>query len=366
MKEKVIVITGILGMDGSNMAEYLLKNEPDFKIVGVHRRSANANFKNIKAFDNNPKFSLDYLDLADSVSIETVIRKYSPMYFLNFGANSFVGCSWDMPLQVIDVNALGVLRCLEAIKQHCPTCRFYSAGSSEEFGNVDYSPQDIKHPIKPRSPYGVSKATARHIVKVYRESYGLYAVHGILFNHEGSRRGIEFVTKKITNGAARIVQSIKNNQKFEPIQLGNVDAKRDWSDSRDFVDGIWRMINQEKYRKPNCGIFFPKDYVLASGRTNSVRKFVEVAFEKLNFFQNLRWQGTGLTEQFTGDFINNTGEPWRVPLVIINEKFYRPNEVELLLGDSTPAREELQWSPQISFDKLVEDMVKSDLDEISK
>ena len=261
MKKKVFV-TGVLGQDGANMVEYLINNT-DHDIFGMVRRSSNPNFINCKSFLKNSRFKLVYGDLSDSVSIDSLVQEIQPDYFINFGAQSFVGCSWEIPLQTFDTNATGVARCLEAIRKHKPTCRFYSAGSSEEFGDVAYAPQDISHPIRPRSPYGASKAAARHIVKVYRESYNLYAVHGILFNHEGTKRGEEFVTRKITKGVARIKKAIDNNKTFDPIELGNLDSKRDWSDSEDFIDGVWKMLNQEK----------PKDYVLSSNETHSIREF---------------------------------------------------------------------------------------------
>jgi len=255
-----------------------------------------------------------------------------------------------MPLQTLDVNANGVLRCLEAIRKLKPACRFYSAGSSEEFGDVEYFPQDIKHPIRPRSPYGASKASARHIVKVYRESYNLYAVHGILFNHEGTKRGEEFVTRKITKGVARIKKAIDSNQVFTPIELGNLDSKRDWSDSEDFVDGVWKMLNQEK----------PKDYVLSSDETHSIREFVEKAFKFAGI--NGAWHGQGLTEEYsvTTEYALKN-EPISSILVKINPKFYRPAEVDLLLGNSEPAREELKWAPKTSFNALVKKMVENDI-----
>jgi GDPmannose 4,6-dehydratase len=251
-----------------------------------------------------------------------------------------------MPLQVFDVNTLGVIRCLEAIRKFKPECRFYSAGSSEELGDVDYSPQDIKHPIKPRSPYGASKAAARHIVKVYRESYNLFAIHSILFNHEGLKRGEEFVTRKITKSVAKIATAIANNEKFDSLKLGNLNSKRDWSDSEDFVRGIWMMLNQEE----------PKEYILSSDETHTVKEFVEKAFEYASIPGY--WQGEGLSEKFLyeGNFTTST------PLAEISEKFYRPAEVELLYGDSSPARTELKWQPEISFDKLVQRMVEYDLE----
>ena len=216
---------------------------------------------------------------------------------------------------------------------------------------MQYRPQDIHHPVRPRSPYGASKAAARHLVKVYRESYNLYAVHSILFNHEGTKRGEEFVTRKISKGVARIHHAIKNNQPFAPIELGNIDAQRDWSDSEDFVDGVWKIMNQEK----------PKDYVLSSNETHTIREFINKSFVCAGI--EGVWHGCGQEEQMsvsTEYAIKN--EIQSSILVKINPKFYRPAEVELLLGDSTPARKELGWNPKISFDNLVERMVKYDID----
>ena len=324
------------------MAEYLLSLDEVIEVYGMMRRTSNANFSNINAFKKHSRFNLVCGDLTDEVSIDKLVKEIDPDYFINFGANSFVGCSWDMPLQVFDVNTLGVIRCLEAIRKFRPDCRFYSAGSSEELGDVDYSPQDIKHPIKARSPYGASKAASRHIVKVYRESYDLFAIHSILFNHEGLRRGEEFVTRKITKAVARIKKALRNKGKFETLQLGNVNAKRDWSDSEDFVEAVWLMLNQDE----------PKEYVLSSNETHSVKDFVTKAFAAANI-PGL-WSGEGMDEKFRL-FQENT------VLAEINKDFYRPAEVELLYGDSTPAREELGWTPKISFDKLVERMVENDL-----
>jgi len=345
-----ILITGILGQDGANMVEYLLNNT-NSKIFGMIRRTSNPNFVNCKKFINDPRFQLVYGDLSDSVSIDNLVRDIQPDYFINFAAQSFVGCSWDIPLQTFDANATGVARCLEAVRRFKPTCRFYSAGSSEEFGDVICSPQDINHPIRPRSPYGASKAAAHHLVKVYRESYNLYAVHGILFNHEGTKRGEEFVTRKISKGVARIHNAIKNKQAFEPINLGNLDSKRDWSDSEDFIDGVWKMLNQEK----------PKDYVLSSNETHSIREFIEKAFNTANI--EGYWNGGGIEEKYyICDRYIEDKQVKSSCLVKINPKFYRPAEVDLLLGDSNPARKELGWNPKTSFDKLVEKMIKFDIE----
>jgi GDPmannose 4,6-dehydratase len=348
-----VIITGILGQDGANMAEYLL-DATDHDIIGAMRHSSNPNYSNIKDILDHPRFRLATMELTDTVSVDKLVKEEQPDYFINFAANSFVGISWEMPESVMDTNALGVLRCLEAIKKFQPACRFYSAGSSEEFGDVDYSPQDIHHPIKPRSPYGASKASARHLVKTYRESYKMYAVHGILFNHEGPKRGEEFVTRKITKGVARIKNSIDRatalgSELFIPsIKLGNLDSKRDWSDSRDFVKGVWMMLRQDEFRLQSMRKV--KDYVLSSGNTHSIREFVERAFKTVGIRGS--WRGEGLDEEFT------TGEQ---TLVKINPKFYRPAEVSLLQGDSTPIREELGWKPEISLDKMIKDMVECDL-----
>ena len=342
---KKIIVTGTLGQDGANMCEYLLK-ESDYKVYGMIRRSANPNFVNCKEFLKHENFQLVYGDLTDETSLDKLVREIQPDYFINFAANSFVGCSWDMPEQTFETNAVGVLKCLEAIKKFQPTCKFYIAGSSEEFGDVDYSPQDMKHPLKPRSPYGASKCSARHIVKVYRESYGMYAVHGILFNHEGTKRGEEFVTRKITKGVARIWHALKNNQSFDPIELGNMYSKRDWSDSRDFVKGVWLMMNQKE----------PQDYLLASGETHTIKEFLEKAFRAAGVSGS--WTEAD-DDPRTLKFYNNSERYEN--LVRVNEKFYRPAEVELLLGDPSEAKEKLGWAPKISFDKLVKTMVQFDI-----
>jgi GDPmannose 4,6-dehydratase len=239
------------------------------------------------------------------------------------------------------------MRCLESIKKYQPKCRFYSAGSSEEFGDVDYSPQDMKHPMKPRSPYGASKCAARHIVKVYRESYDLYAVHGTLFNHEGIRRGEEFVTRKITKGVARIKHDLDNGiKKPKPIQLGNIYSKRDWSDSEDFIEGVWLMLNQKK----------PKDYLLASGETHTIKEFVEKAFKVAGIYGSwVEIEGSPMEARYV-----SSSDEYR-DLVTISSDFYRPAEVGLLHGDPSEAMKEIGWRPKISFDNLVKRMVEWDI-----
>jgi GDPmannose 4,6-dehydratase len=338
---KTIIITGITGQDGSLMADYLLQNTNYF-VLGAHRRLSVPNHDNIEHLKNHPKFRLIDLDITDSENIADVIQKEKPDYFINFAANSFVGNSWSMPVNHMQTNCMAVLYQLEAVRKYAPNCRYYNAGSSEQFGDVIYSPQDINHPFRPRSPYGAAKSAAHYLVKVYRDSYNLYAVQGILFNHEGVRRGEEFVTRKITKNVARIYNAKRNKESFSPMELGNVDAKRDWSDAQDFVRGVWMMLNQDS----------PKDYVLSANETHSVREFVELAFKHADIEGD--WVGEGLTERFVD---KETGKD----LLIINSAFYRPAEVDILWGDSTPARQELGWTPKTSFSKLVEKMVASDL-----
>ena len=345
---KKVIITGVTGQDGSYMADLLLE-ETDYEIYGMVRRTSTKNYKNIDHLLNNPRFKTVTGDLSDSQSIDNLIREIKPDYFINLAAQSFVGSSWQIPEQTFDIDAIGVIRCLESIRKHIPNCRFYNAGSSEELGNVDYSPQDENHPLKPRSPYGAAKAAARHIVKVYRESYNLFAIQGLLYNHESERRGEEFVTRKITKNIARIQKALNNNEKFEPLELGNIDAKRDWSHAKDFVNGIWIMLNQSE----------PKEYLLSSGETHTVREFIEKAFKVAGI--SGEWVGKDITEQYILKKTLNSIYYDNQILVKINSKFYRPAEVDLLLGDSSNAQKELNWKPNISFDSLVKIMVENDL-----
>jgi GDPmannose 4,6-dehydratase len=350
--QKKVLITGVTGQDGSYMADLCIKE--GHIVYGMARRSSNINKVNIKQLLENPNFHLVSGDLSDLSSIENLVKDIQPDYFINFAAQSYVGASWTMPEQTFDITAVGVLRCLEAIRKFAPNCRFYSAGSSEEMGNVEYSPQDIKHPIKPRSPYGAAKAAARHIVKVYRESYNLFAIHSILYNHESERRGEEFVTRKITKGVARIAKALKNNKSFDPIELGNLDAKRDWSHAEDFVNGVWQMLNQDS----------PKDYILSSGETHTVKEFVEKAFIFANIL-DFHWENNGTEEKLIlNNFLLEENNVLSTVLVKINPSFYRPAEVEILLGNCNYAKQELNWEPKIKFDELVKRMVEHDLNEI--
>ena len=339
---KKVIITGVTGQDGSHMADYLLANT-DYQILGAVRRLSVSNHKNI-AHISNPRFKLIDLDISDPESVNTAIINYKPDYFINFAANSFVGTSWEMPVNHMQTNCMAVLYQLEAIRKFLPKCKYYNAGSSEEFGDVAFIPQTEVHPLRPRSPYGASKASARQIVKVWRDSYDLYAVQGWLFNHEGIRRGTEFVTRKITKGVAKIKKAIDSNNFIEAIKLGNLESKRDWSDAEDFVHGVWLMLNQEK----------PKDYVLSSNETHTVREFVELSFAAAGI--EGQWLGQkGTIEEV---FINKDS---RLPMVMIDPKLFRPAEVDLLLGDSTLARSELGWQPRTSFFQLVKKMTNNDL-----
>ena len=361
--KKTVFVTGVTGQDGSHMVDYLLKNT-DYTIFGGARRLSIKNHENLHHLENESRFKLINFDLSDAHSISKTIEQIKPDYFINLAAQTFVGSSWDFPAQTWECNTTGIIHILEAIRQHKPTCRFYNAGSSEEYGNVAYTPQDENHPARPRSPYGASKSAARQLVKVYRESYNMYAVQGLLFNHEGTRRGEEFVTRKITKGIARIKQALVNGKTFEAIELGNVYAKRDWSDAEDFVDGIWRMLNQDVYR---CYIQHPehtiknlKEYVLSSNETHTIKEFVELAFEYAGI--EGCWHGNGTSEEFsiTPTDVDKYDAASSV-LIRINPKFYRPAEVDLLLGNSNLARQELQWSPKTSFNQLVEKMIRNDL-----
>jgi GDPmannose 4,6-dehydratase len=370
---KVVFITGVTGQDGSYLVDYLLKNT-SYMIFGGARRLSVSNHNNLDTIQpNSNRFALVNFDLTDSQSISSVVKILQPDYFVNLAAQTFVGSSWDFPIQTWDSNTTSVIHMLEAIRHHKPTCRFYNAGSSEEYGNVEYTPQDEKHPSKPRSPYGASKSAARQVVKVYRESYNLYAIQGLLFNHESPKRGEEFVTRKITKGVARIKKALLENKQFDSIELGNIYAQRDWSDAQDFVDGIWRMLNQEQYRDdlkeyrftPNTESYAKlvknlKEYVLSSEETHSIKEFVELAFKYADI--QGQWHGNCENEEFsfTPDDVYKYN-PKNSVLVKINKKYYRPAEVDLLLGNSTLAKTELKWLPNTKFNQLVEKMVMNDL-----
>jgi len=346
--KKVVIITGVTGQDGSFMADYLLANT-DYEVFGGARRLSVSNHENVDHLQDNPRFHLINFDLTDAHSIAQTVSQLKPSYFINFAAQSFVKSSWDFPAQTWETNTTSMIHILESIRLHCPGCRFYNAGSSEEFGDVVYSPQDEKHPMRPRSPYGASKAAARQLVKVYRESYGLYAVQGWLFNHEGTRRGEEFVTRKITKNVARITEELKTGT-VVPMELGNLDAMRDWSDAEDCVIAVWKMLNQDSQQI--------REYVVASGESHSIREFVQEAFKAAGI--EGFWTDKGLEETYR---LPNFSDPFKeIVLVKINSANYRPAEVEQLMGDPTRIKTELGWNPQTNFKELVQKMVKKDLE----
>ena len=354
---KKIIITGVTGQDGSHMADYLINlftkefGKTDFKIYGAVRRLSVKNHENILHLEDNPHFELIDMDLNDAHSIRDVIIDINPDYFINFAAQSFVAGSWKYPIQTWGTDADAVLHILESIRRFAPNCRFYNAGSSEEFGDVIYSPQNDEHPLRPQSPYGAAKCAARHIVRVYKESYGLYAVQGWLFNHEGTRRGLDFVTRKITYNVARFKLALEksnlNHVKIPSFSLGNLEARRDWSDAEDFMEGVWLML---------CQKGDPKNYVLGSGEMHSIREFLEhcLDFAHIEYYKT----GSGDNEKYfskKGDHL----------IMAVDPKFYRPAEVHELCGDPSKAEEELGWKRKTDFKGLVGKMYRSDYTKLS-
>jgi GDPmannose 4,6-dehydratase len=310
------LITGITGQDGSYLAESLL--EKGYKVYGLVRRLSTPNYRRIEHIKDYVEI-ID-ADLQDQLSLINAVQKAQPQEVYNLAAQSFVATSWDQALLTGDVTGLAVTRMLDACRSVDKSIRFYQASSSEMFGKVHETPQSETTPFHPRSPYGVAKVYGHYITVNYRESYGMYAVSGILFNHESPRRGIEFVTRKISDGVARIAAG-----KADQLRLGNLDALRDWGYAKDYVEAMWLMLQQKE----------PKDYVIATGETHSVREFCEIAFAR-------------------------AGLDYR-KYVVTDEKFMRPAEVDLLLGTAAKAQRELGWKPQTSFKELVELMVDEDL-----
>jgi len=313
------LITGVTGQDGSYLAEFLL--EKGYEVVGMVRRTSHHSYERIEPLLD--KIRIATADLLDQHSLTEVIRETRPDEVYNLAAQSYVPTSFSQPVLTGEFTALGVTRILEAVRLAHPTARFYQASSSEMFGKVLETPQHERTPFYPRSPYGVAKVYGHWITVNYRESYGLYAVSGILFNHESPRRGIEFVTRKVTDGVARIKLGLATT-----LRLGNLDAKRDWGFAGDYVDAMWRMLQQPA----------PRDYVVGTGRAHSVRELVEVAF-------------------------SHAGLDWREH-VVTDPAYIRPAEVDLLIADATKARTELGWEPKVTFDDLVRMMVDADLERL--
>jgi GDPmannose 4,6-dehydratase len=329
---KRALITGITGQDGSYLAELLL--EKGYEVHGIVRRSSSSNSSRI---DHLPDLLLHQGDLSDGFSLKRIIDQTKPHEVYNLGAMSHVKSSFDMPEYTVDVDGVGVVRMLEALRLCSPETKFYQASTSELFGKVRETPQSETTPFHPRSPYGVAKLYAYWAVVNYREAYGMFACNGILFNHESPRRGETFVTRKITLGVAKIKKGLQDK-----LILGNLDAKRDWGYAKDFVEGMWRMLQQTT----------PEDYVLATGATTSVRVFVELAFGAAGI--EIEWQGKGVEEK---GFDRKTGKM----VVEISPDFFRPAEVDILIGDASKAQEKLGWVPQTSIEVLVQMMIEADL-----
>ena len=330
---KVALVTGITGQDGSYLAELLL--EKGYEVHGIVRRSSLINTHRIDHIYDNPNLTLHYGDLTDATNIISVIKKTEPDEIYNLGAQSHVKVSFEIPEYTGNVDGLGTLRVLEAVRLLGmeDKVRIYQASTSELYGKVQETPQTETTPFYPRSPYGVAKLYGFWIVKNYRESYGMHASSGILFNHESPRRGETFVTRKITRGLSRISVGLQ-----DCLYLGNLDAKRDWGHAKDYARAMWLMLQQDE----------PDDYVIATGEQYTVREFVNRAS---NYFgMKIEWMGEGMDE---------VGYDWNTkrPVVKVSDKYFRPAEVESLLGDATKAKEKLGWEPEISFKELIEDMV---------
>ena len=343
-KRKVALITGITGQDGSYLAELLL--EKGYEVHGIIRRASTFNTKRIDHLyqdphEENVRLFLHYGDITDSSNLNRLIEKIQPTEIYNLAAQSHVGVSFDSPEYTAEATGVSTLRILDAIRESGVKTKFYQASTSELFGGLpDTAPQSEKTPFYPKSPYGVAKLYSYWITVNYRESYDIFACNGILFNHESPRRGETFVTRKITRAAAAIHLGMQDK-----LYLGNLDAKRDWGHAKDYVEGMWRILQQDK----------PADFVLSMNETHTVREFVELAFAELGY--EIEWQGEGVNEK---GIDKKSG---RV-LVEVDPRYFRPAEVELLWGDSTKARTELGWEPKYSFMDLVKEMVQSDLEEL--
>ncbi|MEK7514325.1 MAG: GDP-mannose 4,6-dehydratase [Patescibacteria group bacterium] len=340
---KKALITGITGQDGSYLAELLL--EKGYEVHGIIRRASTFNtgrIEHLKELYGATAGLLHFGDLSDTSSLNRILEKVQPDEIYHLGAQSHVRVSFDLPEYTSDVSGLGTLRLLDAIRETGIKTKFYQAASSEMFGKVQETPQKETTPFYPRSPYGVAKVFAYWITKNYRESYGLFACNGILFNHESPRRGETFVTRKITLGLARIKMGL-----VDKILLGNLNAKRDWGHAKDYVEGMWRMLQQKE----------PDDYVLATGEVHTVREFAEEAGKELGF--DIVWKGEGLKEK---GIDRKTGKT----LIEINPKYFRPAEVDLLVGDASKARKKLGWKPRVTFKELVHAMAESDLEVAKK
>ena len=336
MERKVAFLTGITGQDGSYLAELLL--DKGYDVHAIVRRASIFTTARIEHLLTNKNLFTHYGDLADSSNLHRLISEINPTEIYNLGAQSHVSVSFEVPEYTAEVTGIGTVRILDAIRDSKVNCRFYQASTSELFGGLPGTePQNETTPFYPKSPYGAAKLYAYWVTVNYRESYDMFACNGILFNHESPRRGETFVTKKITKAAARIFQG-----KQERLTLGNIDAKRDWGHARDFVEAMWMMLQQDE----------PKDYVIATGKTYTVRDFVNLAFNEVGY--ELKWEGNGLDE------VGKDAKTGKI-LVSIDPKYFRPAEVELLLGDPTRAEKDLGWTAKTPLRELVSEMVQYDL-----
>ena len=332
---KRAIITGITGQDGAYLTKLLL--EKGYEVYGAFRRTADLHLDKLRFLGVDDKINFIPMELLEFTNIYRAIEKVQPDEIYNLGAQSFVALSFDQPIFTADVTAVGPLRVLEAIRTINPKIKFYQASSSEMFGRVKVIPQNENTPFYPRSPYAVSKLFGHWITVNYRESYGIFACSGILFNHESPLRGLEFVTRKITYGLARVKYGLQDK-----IILGNLEAKRDWGYAPEYVEGMWLMLQQSE----------PDDYVIATGETHSVREFVEKAADVAGF--DIQWEGEGVN---TKGIDKKSGKE----IVAVSPEFYRPAEVDILMGDSKKAMEKLGWKPMTNFVELVRIMVEADL-----
>ncbi len=338
MSFKKAIISGITGQDGSYLAELLLSK--GYEVYGLQRRASLPNTERIDHLYSNvehPNFFMMYADLTDADNLNRIIQKVQPNEIYNLGAQSHVGVSFDVPEYTMNVNAMGALHFLEAIRNQNFPVRFYQASSSEMFGKVLATPQNETTPFNPQSPYGLSKVCAFYLTKMYRTGFGVFASNGILFNHESPRRGLNFVTRKITLGLARLKLGLQ-----PLLRLGNLNAVRDWGFSKDYVEAIWRIVQYEK----------SDDFVVATGETHTVREFVEAVGRFHGF--DIVWQGAGLDEKGINRKTNQT-------IVEVDPIFFRPNEVDLLQGDAHKAKKLLGWQPKTTFSELASIMAESDL-----
>lgn len=337
---KKALITGIRGQDGAYLAELLLNK--GYEVIGADRRSADSTAWRMKELGIENKVKIIYMDLLEYTNVFEVIKSVKPDEVYNLAAQSFVAASFTQPFLTSQVDGLGVLTLLEAIKHFSPGTKFYQASTSEMFGKVQAVPQDEKTPFYPRSPYAVAKLYAHWMTVNYRESYDLFSCSGILFNHESPLRGAEFVTRKITMGVAAI-----KHGKPDRITLGNLDSKRDWGFAKEYVEAMWLMLQQAK----------PDDYVIATGETHTIREFAEAAFKAAGIL--LSWEGEGVD---TKGIDRKTGKT----IIDVSPEFYRPAEVELLLGNPEKAKKNLGWVPKVKFEELVRLMVEADIRRVEK